>query len=89
MDHASRTPSSVAFGRFRVLPHRRELLADGRPVRLGGRAFDVLIALLEGRGSVVSREELIRRVWPNRVVEEKNLQAQIRRCAPLSGRAAS
>jgi DNA-binding winged helix-turn-helix (wHTH) protein len=57
MDPASRTPSSVAFGRFRVLPHRRELVADGRPVRLGGRAFDVLIALLEGRGSVVSREE--------------------------------
>ena len=73
----SETPASVAFGRFRVLPHRRELLAEGRPVKLGGRAFDVLIALLEGRGSVVSREELIRRVWPNRVVEEKNLHAQI------------
>jgi DNA-binding winged helix-turn-helix (wHTH) protein len=71
------TPASVAFGRFRVLPHRRELLADRRPVRLGGRAFDVLIALLEGRGSVVSREELIGRVWPNRVVDEKNLHAQI------------
>jgi DNA-binding winged helix-turn-helix (wHTH) protein len=77
MDPASKTPSSGAFGRFRVLPHGRELLADGRPVRLGGRAFDVLIALLEGRGSVVTREELIRRVWPNRVVEKKNLHAQI------------
>ena len=77
VERLSETPSSVAFGRFRVLPHRRELLADGRPVKLGGRAFDVLITLLEARGSVVSREELIRRVWPNRVVEEKNLHAQI------------
>ena len=89
MDPVSRTPSSVAFGRFRMLPHRRELLADGSPVKLGGRAFDVLITLLEGPGRVVSRDELILRVWPNRVVEEKNLHAQIRRCAPLSGRAAS
>jgi hypothetical protein len=38
MDPASKTPASVAFGRFRVLPHRRELLADGSPVKLGGRA---------------------------------------------------
>jgi len=77
VERLSETPASVAFGRFRVLPHRRELLADGRPVRLGERAFDVLITLLEGRGSVVSREELILRVWPNRVVEQKNLHAQI------------
>jgi DNA-binding winged helix-turn-helix (wHTH) protein len=45
-----------------VLPHRRELLADGPPVKLGGRAFDVLITLLEGAGRVVSRDELILRV---------------------------
>jgi DNA-binding winged helix-turn-helix (wHTH) protein len=77
MDPGCETPASIAFGRFRVLPHRRELLADGQPPKLGGRAFDVLMALLEGRGSVVSREELKRRVWPNRVVEEKNLHAQI------------
>jgi predicted ATPase/DNA-binding winged helix-turn-helix (wHTH) protein len=76
VERLSETPASVAFGRFRVLPHRRELL-DGRPVKLGGRGFDVLITLLEGRESIVSREELIRRVWPNRVVEEKNLHAQI------------
>ena len=37
---------SIACGRFRVLPHRRELLADGQPVKLGGRAFDVLLALI-------------------------------------------
>ena len=77
MDPASETPASVAFGRFRVLPHRRELLADGRPIKLGGRAFDVLMALIEARGTVLGKGALMARVWPNRVVEEKNLHAQI------------
>jgi DNA-binding response OmpR family regulator len=45
----------VAFGRFSVLPSRRELLANGRRVELGERAFDVLLALVEARGTVVSR----------------------------------
>ena len=45
----------VEFGRFRMLPHRRELLADGQPIKLGGRAFDVLMALIEARGAVVEQ----------------------------------
>jgi DNA-binding winged helix-turn-helix (wHTH) protein len=77
MDPASETPASVAFGRFRVLPHRRELLADGRPIKLGGRGFDVLMALIEARGTVLGKGALMARVWPNPVVEEKNLHAQI------------
>ena len=44
MHAASEAPAGIAFGRFLLLPHRRELLADGRPVKLGGRAFDVLMA---------------------------------------------
>ena len=68
---------SLTFGRFQVLPHRRELLADGQPVRLGGRAFDVLMALIEARGAVVSKDALMARVWPDRVVEENALQVQI------------
>jgi predicted ATPase/DNA-binding winged helix-turn-helix (wHTH) protein len=67
----------VEFGRFRILPHRRELLADGRSLRIGGRAFDVLMVLIEARGSVVSKDTLMDRVWPDRIVEENNLQAQI------------
>src|ERR1700722_14199077 len=77
MDRASEPTASVAFGRFRVSPHRRELFADGRPIRLGERAFDVLMALIEARGAVVSKDALMARVWPNRIVEENNLQAQI------------
>jgi len=77
MDPASETLASVSFGRFQVLPHRRELLVDGRPVKLGGRAFDVLIALIKGRGAVVSTDALMAHVWPDRIVEGNNLQAQI------------
>src|SRR6516225_3749686 len=41
-------PSAIIeFGRFSILPYRRQLLAEGRPIRLGGRAFDLLLALLE------------------------------------------
>ncbi len=77
MDPASENTASVTFGRFRVLPHRRELLADGRPIKLGGRAFDVLMALVEAPGAVVDKDALMQRVWPDRIVEENALQAQI------------
>src|SRR5258705_1300039 len=77
MDTASEPSAGVAFGRFLVLPHRRELLADSQPIKLGGRAFDVLMALIEGRGAVLSKNALMARVWPDRIVEENNLQWQI------------
>jgi DNA-binding winged helix-turn-helix (wHTH) protein len=77
MDPAFETPASVAFGRFRVLPHRPELLADGQPIKLGGRAFDLLMALIEARGTVLEKDALMAQVWPNRIIEEKNLHAQV------------
>jgi DNA-binding winged helix-turn-helix (wHTH) protein len=70
-------PASVGFGRFRVLPHRREMIADGKPIKLGGRAFDILMALIEARGAVVTKDVLMGRVWPGRVIEENNLQSHI------------
>jgi predicted ATPase/DNA-binding winged helix-turn-helix (wHTH) protein len=69
--------SGIEFGRFKIVPHRRELLADGRPVELGGRAFDVLLALVEAHGKVLNKDELMNRVWPGRIVEESSLQVQI------------
>ena len=78
MNSRSEPPASIQFGRFRVLPHRREVLADGRRMELGGRAFDLMMALIEARGAVVTKSELISRVWPGRVMEEDNLHAQIR-----------
>jgi predicted ATPase len=70
-------PTSIEFGRFRLLLHRRELLADGQQAKLGGRAFDVLTTLIEAHGAVVTKDALMARVWPHRVVEENNLQAHI------------
>jgi DNA-binding winged helix-turn-helix (wHTH) protein len=78
MDHAVQPSAGVAFGRFRVLPHRREVLADGQPIKLGGRSFDVLMALIEAHGAVLSKDARMACVWPGRVVEENNLPAQIR-----------
>jgi len=54
-------PAMVEFGRFGTL-------ADGRPIRLGGRAFDVLMALIEASRAVVSKHELLGRVWQGRIV---------------------
>jgi len=73
MHAAFEASAGIAFGRFLLLRHRRKLLADGRPVKLGGRAFDVLMALIEARGAVVSKDTLMSRVWPDQIVEENNL----------------
>jgi non-specific serine/threonine protein kinase len=68
---------AVRFGRFRFVLHSRELLAGGMPLSIGNRALDVLIALIEARGELVTKDELLNRVWPNTTVEENNLQFQI------------
>jgi DNA-binding response OmpR family regulator len=60
-----------------MVPEARQLLADGRPVRLGGRAFDLLLVLLRARGSLVSKDEILSAVWPSLVVEEANLRFQM------------
>jgi len=77
MSQVPDTQAVIEIGRLRVLPHRRELLYDGAPIDLGGRAFDVLMALIEAKGTIVSKDELITRVWPGRVIEENSLEAQI------------
>src|SRR5258707_10791373 len=77
MEPIPSTAAAIEFGRFRILPHRRELLAEGRPLDLGGRAFDVLMALIGSSGAVVSKDTLMNRVWHDRIVEENSLEAQI------------
>src|SRR6516162_8168059 len=78
MNNRSEASASFEFGRFRIFPQRREVLADDRPIELGGRAFDVLVALIEANGAVVSKADLMSRVWPGRIVEENNLHAQVK-----------
>lgn len=65
------------FGRFELNAATRQLLAAGEPVALGARAFDVLVALVERRDRVVTKDELLEIAWPEVVVEENNLQVQI------------
>ena len=68
---------AVSFGPFRLLPERRLLLEGEKPVRLGSRALNILVALVEHPGEVIGKDELIARVWPNTIVEESNLKFQI------------
>jgi DNA-binding winged helix-turn-helix (wHTH) protein len=67
----------LEFGRFRVLLRRRQLVAEGVPIELGTRAFDLLMVLLEADGALVTKLELLSRVWPGIVVTEENLKVQI------------
>src|ERR1700722_5146856 len=72
-----RADRSVGFARDRMFPVLRLLLRDGDKIDLGARAFDVLWTFLEAGGKVVSKDELIDKVWAGAVVEENNLQAQM------------
>lgn len=67
----------VRFGRFCVLPRARQLLVDGQPIELGSRAFDLLMALIGAPGILITKREIISRVWPDTVVEESNLKVQM------------
>ena len=68
---------AVSLGRFRFDLRRRELERDGLPVRLGSRARDILWVLASANGEVVSKDELMTRVWPGLVVEENTIQVHI------------
>jgi len=69
--------TALRFDRFTLLPTERQLLVDGEPAKLGGRAFDLLLALVERRERTVTRSELFELVWAGRIVEDHNLQVQV------------
>ena len=70
-------PQDLAFGPFRLSIRQRTLSDRDGPVALPSRAFDVLVTLIESRAAVVSKRELIQRVWGDVSVEENNLHVQI------------
>jgi predicted ATPase/DNA-binding winged helix-turn-helix (wHTH) protein len=77
-DHTgSAADRAIAFGAFRLLPARHLLLEGEKPLRLGSRALDILIALVERPGDLITKEELVARVWPNTFVEEGNLRVHL------------
>ncbi|WP_170976811.1 winged helix-turn-helix domain-containing protein [Massilia sp. HP4] len=65
------------FGAFRLLRQSRQLFLGAAPVRLGGRALELLLVLVERAGEVVSRAELERTIWPDSVVEDSCLRVHI------------
>lgn len=71
-------PFRHRFGPFEIHETSRQVRRPGAaPLALGDRAFDVLMALVRGRGEVVSKREILQAAWPALVVEEGNLHVQI------------
>lgn len=68
---------TVHFGPYHVHPRQRLVLEAGQPLRLGRRAVEILLVLLEHAGQVVSKQQLIARVWPRSVVEDTNLRVHV------------
>src|SRR5512134_1350467 len=75
MDDARPAGSSANYrcGAVEIDALRRQVSIDGTPSKIGARAFDVLLALVERRERVVPKHELMDLVWPKLVVEENNL----------------
>jgi non-specific serine/threonine protein kinase len=65
------------FAHFELQLDERRLLATGAPVEIGPRAFDLLVAMVERGGHLVTKSELLERVWPKLIVEEGNLHVQV------------
>ena len=68
---------SYDFGRFRLKTAERVLLREGEPVPLTPKVFDILITLVENRGQVVEKDDLMKKVWPTTFVEEGNLTQNV------------
>jgi DNA-binding winged helix-turn-helix (wHTH) protein len=77
---------SIRFGRFCFEFRSRTLLEDQKPVSIGERALDILVALIEAHGDLVTKDELLSRVWPNMIVEENTLQFHISTLRKILGR---
>lgn len=67
----------IRIGNAQVSLERREVFLDGKPILLGGRAFEVLATLIKAKGRVVGKDELFSQVWAGTVVEDNNLQVQV------------
>jgi predicted ATPase/DNA-binding winged helix-turn-helix (wHTH) protein len=76
-DDSPMDEETFAFGSFRLIPAQRILLEDGKPLRLGSRALDILVTLVERAGETIRKDQLIARTWPDTVVEEGSLRAHV------------
>ncbi|WP_418316236.1 ATP-binding protein [Piscinibacter sakaiensis] len=83
--NAGESACEIRFDRCRLRLGERMLLIDDEPAKLGARAFDLLVALIERRDRTVGKNELLELVWPGLVVEENNLQVQVSALRKLLG----
>ena len=67
----------VRIGQLLISIESREIQLDSESLRIGSRAFDILELLIRAQGTLVSKDEIMRRVWPDTVVEENNLQVHV------------
>lgn len=75
----------IQIGGLRVHLDSREISRDAQPLRIGSRAFDILALLIAGNGALVTKEQILARVWPDSVVEENNLQVHMSALRKLLG----
>jgi predicted ATPase/DNA-binding winged helix-turn-helix (wHTH) protein len=76
-DLARHPARAYVFGPFRLVPERQLLMRGETPVRIGGRALDILTVLVDRPGEVIGKRELLSRVWPDTIVEDGNLKVNI------------
>lgn len=69
--------ADVQFGPFRLDLARRQLTRDGAPVRLGARSMDILCVLAAAKGELVTKDQLMARIWPGNIVEENVIQVHV------------
>jgi len=65
------------FGPFRLIPEERQLLREDQPVPLTAKTFDLLVVLVENRGHLIEKGDLLKRIWPDSFVEEANLSVNM------------
>src|ERR1700757_4603077 len=68
---------AFAFGPFTLLPEQQLLLEGDAPVKIGARALEILLALVEKTGELVGKSELLSRGWPSTFVEPDNLKVNV------------
>lgn len=71
------TSQHFRFAGFELDRTKRLLLKDGEPVTLNPKAFDILLTLVESRGDVLSKDQLLEKIWPDQIVEEGNLKVHV------------
>ena len=71
------TSKGLYFGPFQLIASERLLAKNGKQVAIGGRALDILIALTQRPGEILTGDELTKLVWRGLTVEESNLRVHI------------